>query len=239
MAIAVVQAKMTGISNQSNVTLTFDTAPIEGNDVVFVVCYDSDRTIVEPVGEITGSWTTGVGPVDAGSSPGGRGVDIRYAEVGSGTDTTWFWDTNPNDILAVCGIEFSGADTGGTLKTDTHLDTDGTLNLIVDGGTNPSGSMLYVVGAMSKSFGQTPVLYSNSDASMTFVGDEDTGGGTVFSYGVWYEILDGARPTGTITLDDDATGGAVLLGFPIAGGAPPDTSLLWQPGQAIRPLLVQ
>ena len=219
MAIAIVQTALSAILNQSNVAVTFSPAPVEGNLMVVVIVYDARRALVLPPDETDG-WTTRVAEAAVGSD---ANVVLRIDEatVGSGTDTSWFWDINPNGILGVMCIEISGADIGGTLKTESDIDSTDPMSVSVDGDTDPSGEMFYVVGAGEKEFGARIVTLSNSDASMTLEGADSSDSGTNWAMAYWSEILNAARPTATITSDDpDAhTGTGILLGIPVSAEA--------------------
>ncbi len=220
MAIAIVQSALSIIANQSNVTITFSPAPVEGNLMVVVIVYDADATLILPPDETDG-WTTRVAEATVGADTSGKVIRIDTATVGSGTDTSWFWDINPNGILGVMCIEISGADIGGTLKTESDIDATSPMSVSVDGDTDPSGEMFYVVGAGEKEFGIRIVTLSNSDASMTLEGEDSSEGTTNWAMAYWSEILNAARPTATITSDDpDAhTGTGILLGIPVSAEA--------------------
>ncbi len=214
MAIAFVQTAKSIIANQSNVTVTWSTAPIEGNLVIVGVAYSAAQTLVLPPDETDG-WTTRVAEVALGSD-GAKVVRIDTATVGSGTDTSWFWDINPSDILGVVMIEVSGADIAGTLKTESVVDSSSPVSIAIDGDSDPSGEMVYFIFAASKTFGAQTIVWSNSDASMTDDGGDSSVTGTNWAMNGWHEILNAARPTATITIDDTGTGSAVLLGVPVA-----------------------
>ncbi len=221
MAISIVQVANSPIETTSNHTVTFSPAPVEGNLMVVGLIYDTDRTIVLPPDETDG-WTTRVAAATLGGDTGGRALRIDTATVGSGTDTSWFWDTTPNDVFMIMCAEISGADIGGTLKTDSLVDATNPMSCFVDGGSDPSGEMFYMVIAGAKEFGSRVVTFTNSDGSMTLQGTDSSEGGTNWAGAFWTEILDGTRPTSTITEDDTDphTGTAQLIGIPVAAVTP-------------------
>ncbi len=219
MAIAFVQSAKSNIANQSNVTVTWSTAPVEGNLVIVGIVYDSDRTLILPPDETDG-WTTRVAEDTLGSDTGGRVVRIDSATVGSGTDTSWFWDINPNDILGVQCIEISGADIDGALKSESVRDATAPVDIDIDGISDPAGEMFYFVFIGCKNFGGAGIVYTNSDSSMTDDGGAESGGGTNFSFHGWYEILNAARPTANLTTNKtNNTGTSQLLGIPVSAAA--------------------
>ena len=221
MAIAIVQTALSAIVAQPDVTVTFSPAPVEGNLMVAVVVYDADRTLVLPPDETDG-WTTRVAEATVGADTGGRVIRIDTATVGSGTDTSWFWDINPTDILGVMCVEISGADIAGTLKTESDIDTTSPLSVSVDGDSDPSGEMFYVVAGGTIGFGGPAVVWSNSDASMTLQGEDESEGGTNWAMAYWTEILNAARPTATLTTDESsASGTGILLGIPVTAVGQP------------------
>ncbi len=218
MAIALVQSAGTGISNQTDKTMTWSTAPTEGNLIIAGISYDGGNTLVLPADETDG-WTTSVAEAALGNDST-RVVRIDTATVGSGTDTSWLWDINPNGILGIVAVELSGADIAGTLKTDSQIDSTLPISIDIDGTSDPSGEMFYFIFLSTKNFGGA-ITYSNDDASMTKIHEVESGGGTNFAMAGWHEILNAARPTATLTSDqNNTTGTAVLLGVPVSGGAP-------------------
>ncbi len=217
MATGHVQTAKTTISNQSNVTLTWSTAPTVGNLVIVGIVYDADRTLVLPSDETDG-WTTRIAPATLGNDTGGRVVRIDTAIVGSGTDTSWFWDITPNDNLGVIAVEVSGVDVTGMLKTESVIDNGTPLDINIDGDTDPSAEMYYFLMLGTKNFGGSGILFVNSDTSMIDLTGAESGGGTNWAMNAWYEILDGARPTANLTSSNksNTTGTALLLGVPVA-----------------------
>jgi len=214
MAIALVQSAGTAISNQTDKTMTWSTAPTEGNLIIAAIAYDASATLVLPPDETDG-WTTRVAEAALGSDST-RVVRIDTAIVGPGTDTSWLWDINPNGILGIIAVELSGADIGGSLKTDSQIDSSTPISIDIDGTDDPAGEMFYLIFLATKNFGGS-ISYSNDDPSMTIIHEVESGGGTNFAMAGWHEILDAARPTATLTSDqNNTTGTGVLLGVPVA-----------------------
>ncbi len=222
MALVIEQAATPLISNAADQDLVWGSTPTEDNLVVVVFLFDSSKTITEPTAKVKSGFTVRVTAADIGGDST-RDLRIETGIVAASATSPWNWDYNTSGIIGIAGIEVSGADIDGALKTESIVDTGSPFSSgPLDGDSDPSGSYLYVAGAGTKGFtGQVGDI--TADDGFTHQGSDSSETGTNWILGMLTKILTGTtRPGVTLTTDkatQNETGVGMLLGIPETAAA--------------------
>ncbi len=227
MALVIEQAGTAIIDNTNDQDLVWGSTPTEDNLVVIVFLLDSTKTITEPTAKVKSGFTVRVTAADIGTDTT-RDLRIETGIVAAGATSPWAWGYNTSGQLGLMGIEVSGADIDGALKTESIVDTGSPFSSgPLDGDSDPSGSYLYVAGAGTKGF-TAQVGDITADDGFTHQDSDSSVTGTNWIVGMLTKILTGStRPGVTLTTNkatQNETGVGMLLGIPgaaAAAGRPP------------------
>ncbi|KKL27318.1 hypothetical protein LCGC14_2386340, partial [marine sediment metagenome] len=211
-SVKIVQEGVADILSQSETSIVWPVEPTQGNTVLIAYLKDNTKTITKPAG----SWVERVAPVAIGADST-REISVETVTVPASSGTTWNWDiVASTGVLGIAAIEIEGENLGGTLLIETIVDTASPyVGGPLDGDATPVGEYFYVLIGGSLSFGAQPIAWTDA-SGFTERSNDATETATNWALTLFTQTTFDTQPNATLSIDDDGTGAAILIGIPAA-----------------------